>query len=148
MKASTRYAALAALIGVANARNLIRSMPEPTHNFQLPSDGVSPRPTQAAMELFRRDNNDLTTLWAPDNTCGYISGLRGAAYTCNDNYQCAFETASSTGNVGCCSGGVCNMRYDCIDYDNYWSSSACNNGCAVDANTLKWYVPPPPPPRS
>lgn len=139
MKVSATYAALAALAAVANARHVVRSMPEPTHSFQLPDDGVSPRPTQAAMELFRRAD-DLTTLWAPDNTCGYISGRQGAAYTCNGDYQCAFETESSTGNVGCCSAGVCNMRYSCVDFDSYWSSSACDDGCAVDANTLKWYV--------
>lgn len=136
MKAPITYAAIAALAGVANCRHVIRSVPEPTHNLELPSDGVSPRPTEAVMELFRRAD-DLTTLWAPDNTCGYISGREGAAYTCNGDYQCAFATASSTGNVGCCSGGVCNMRYGCVDYVSYWSSSACDNGCKVDANTLK-----------
>ncbi|KAH6900113.1 hypothetical protein B0T10DRAFT_15626 [Thelonectria olida] len=136
MKASITYAAVAALAGVSNARNLIRSAPEPTHSFELPSDGVSPRPTEAVMELFRRAD-ELTTLWAPDNTCGYISGLRGAAYTCNGDYQCAFETASSAGNVGCCSAGVCNMRYKCINYEEYYSSSACVDGCVVDADTLK-----------
>ncbi|KAH6874012.1 hypothetical protein B0T10DRAFT_588154 [Thelonectria olida] len=136
MKASDTYAAIAALSAVANARHLIRSALEPTRNFQLPDDGVSPRPTEAVIEFFRRADK-LTTLWAPDNTCGYISGLRGAAYTCNGDYQCAFEIESSTGNVGCCSAGVCNMRYSCIDYKSYSSSSACDNSCRVDANILK-----------
>ncbi|KAI5462221.1 hypothetical protein BGZ63DRAFT_423508 [Mariannaea sp. PMI_226] len=136
MKASGTYAAIAALTAVTNARNLIRSGPEPTQSFKLPNDGVSPRPTEAAMELFRRAG-DFTTLWAPDNTCGYVSGRQGAAYTCNNDYRCALVTSGSVGNVGCCNNDFCNVRYSCVDFEAYWSSSACDDGCAVDAQTLK-----------
>lgn len=32
------------------------------------------------------------------------------------------------------------MLGDCINYNQYWSSSACNQDCQQDYNTVKWYV--------
>ncbi|KAF7533868.1 hypothetical protein G7Z17_g13454 [Cylindrodendrum hubeiense] len=135
MKVTGSYAAIAALAATANARFLARS--EPTAVVALADDGVSPRPTDAPeYDLLRRAESG-TLLYAPDNTCGFISGREGAGYTCFGTYTCAFSISSDEGHIGCCADGVCNMRYSCVDYDGYYSSSACEDGCEIDVLTLK-----------
>lgn len=39
--------------------------------------------------------------------------------------------------MGCCASSACEWYGDCIDYVAYFSSSACDNGCQQDANTIK-----------
>ncbi|CAM1504148.1 Fc.00g017390.m01.CDS01 [Cosmosporella sp. VM-42] len=144
MKASRSHVAIAALVATANARNL--ALPNPTASFELPLDGISPRPTKAPVglhELFRRasesSTTDETVLVAPDNTCGYISGRPGAGYTCFGDATCVFFTSATDrdGAVACCNTAECNLRLTCIDYTEFFSSSACDGGCEVDAYTLK-----------
>lgn len=137
MKVSGSYAAITALAATANARHLlVRS--EPTVAVSLADNGVSPRPTEAPeYDLLRRADQG-TLLYAPDNTCGFISGLEGAGYTCFGTYTCAFSKSKDEGHVACCADGVCNMRFNCIDSVGYSSSSQCTGGCDVDALTLKW----------
>ncbi|KAH7155300.1 hypothetical protein B0J13DRAFT_222817 [Dactylonectria estremocensis] len=136
MKVSGSCAAVAALAATTNARHLIRS--EPTVAVSLADNGVSPRPTDGPdYDLLRRADDTGTLLYAPDNTCGFISGLEGAGYTCFGTYTCAFTISGDQGHVGCCESGVCNYRYKCVDFDGYFSSSLCNDGCEVDILTLK-----------
>lgn len=128
-------------------------LPKPTEvlpaSFAI--DGWSPKPTSAPelRRMLRRQNDDngddeedQSMLVAPDATCGYISGLEGAHYTCVGDFSCVMYTASSTssGNVACCDDRNCNLRVSCINYEEYYSSSACNDACRVDGFTLKWYV--------
>ncbi|KPM39443.1 hypothetical protein AK830_g7110 [Neonectria ditissima] len=135
MKVSSSYAAIAALSATTNAMQLIRS--EPTVAVALADDGVSPRPTEAPKyDLFRRADNG-TMLYAPDNTCGYISGRQGAGYTCFGSATCAFSVSDDEGHVACCDNGECNMRFSCVDSVGYFSKSECGDGCEVDALTLK-----------
>ncbi|KAF4969917.1 hypothetical protein FZEAL_10141 [Fusarium zealandicum] len=144
MKIFGPFAAIAALSAAANARHLFHS--EPTGIVALPFDGVSPRPTTPprVRDLFRRADDDeaQTVLVAPDATCGYISGLVGAAYTCGDDSDsatCVFLTSSAAGDgaVACCNSDQCGYRATCVDYDNYFTSSKCNDGCKIDIYTLK-----------
>lgn len=144
MKTSGLLAAVAGLAAVCDARVRVH-VPRATIAAILPLDGMSPMPTAPPVfhELRRRQldsSTDDTVLVAPDNTCGYISGRIGAAYTCNNGAQCVFLTASSTvsGAVACCNEELCGFRVACVDYNQYFSSSVCDGGCQVDALTLKW----------
>ncbi|KAJ3507910.1 hypothetical protein NM208_g15896 [Fusarium decemcellulare] len=147
MKFSGSVAAVTvALSTTANARHL--AYPGPTGIVALPLDGISPVPTTPPRvhDLFRRANKDkdeegTTVLMAPDATCGYISGRAGAAYTCGVDATCLFLTSSAGGDgaVACCDTVECNYRASCVDFNDYFQSSKCNDGCEVDAFTLKWY---------
>lgn len=139
-------AVLAAMVAPLSA-SLIERLPEPTGALDLPvRDGVSPKPTAAPLAgqvfNFARDDG-LSAIVASDNTCGFVSALQGAHYTCiGSDYSCALipGAGSSTGNVGCCNTKACTVRRGCIDYAAYYSSSACDDACRVDAFTVKWYV--------
>ncbi|KAF4997273.1 hypothetical protein FDECE_12133 [Fusarium decemcellulare] len=145
MKFSGSVAAVAAALSTtANARHL--AYPGPTGIVALPLDGISPVPTTPPRvhDLFRRANKDkdeegTTVLMAPDATCGYISGRAGAAYTCGVDATCLFLTSSAGGDgaVACCDTVECNYRASCVDFNDYFQSSKCNDGCEVDAFTLK-----------
>ncbi|TDZ23380.1 hypothetical protein Cob_v003665 [Colletotrichum orbiculare MAFF 240422] len=131
---------LAMLSSVANAR--LYEVPEATTIFNLPLDQFSPQPTKAPAyaDLKRRQASTTTTvLVAPDNTCGYISGRAGAAYTCGSAANCVFFTASgrNPGRVACCDAAECGARRTCYDRNQVSSSSLCNDGCLVDQFTLK-----------
>ncbi|KAI6780369.1 uncharacterized protein J7T54_007218 [Emericellopsis cladophorae] len=122
-------------------------LPHATRSVDLPGDGWTPRPTAppgGLRPLIKRqinsadDEDGTTVLLAPDNTCGFISALPGALYACSPTYSCVFFTAATfTGNVACCDDFQCGARLTCIDYDSYYSSSACDDGCRVDAFTVK-----------
>ncbi|KAI0124938.1 hypothetical protein BJ170DRAFT_482691 [Xylariales sp. AK1849] len=117
-------------IEAAIAQPTDASIPHPT--FKMPT--ITPPPS--LHELLRRDEVE-TILVGPDNTCGYVSGLLGAAYTCgNTAAYCAFVTTASYGAVACCDTAECAFRVDCVDYQQI-SSSQCDNGCMVDAFTVK-----------
>ena len=95
-------------------------------------------PPQANAELVRRAGTTL--FFAPDNTCGYLTGDSDIAYTCNNaGAQCAISTPSaSTGYIGCCADGDCaGYHVACVDSDAYSSSSACGASCRADILTLK-----------
>ncbi|KAH0442241.1 hypothetical protein CcaCcLH18_01679 [Colletotrichum camelliae] len=133
-------ASLAVLSGLANAK--LYAVPEATTTFNLPLDQFSPQPTKAPAyaELRRRQTSAATTvLVAPDNTCGYISGRAGAAYTCGSAASCIFFTSTSRvkGFVACCDADDCGARRTCYDARQISSSSVCDNGCMVDKYTLK-----------
>lgn len=143
--------AVTALLSQTSAWRL--DLPKATVSVDLPLDGWTPKPTPppgGLRSLRKRQFNDeegddededgTTVLLAPDNTCGYVSGRPGAHFTCSGTYDCVFFTASAplTGNVACCDDFNCGVRIDCINYEEYYSSSACDDGCDVDAFTLKW----------
>ncbi|KAL7799703.1 hypothetical protein V8C37DRAFT_365147 [Trichoderma ceciliae] len=143
-KAPSVYAAFAALLAAADARNL--HQPRATAASDFAQDGFSPKPTLAPnfpfhQALHRRDasSSSIETAYvAPDATCGYISGLAGAGYTCGAGATCVFFTSSTApGHVACCNTNDCNARNVCIDYAGYFSQSKCDNGCAVDTFTIK-----------
>lgn len=132
-------------------------LPKATASVDVAADGWTPKPTPpppgGLTKLRKRqtsarngdkedegDDEGSTVLIAPDNTCGYIDGRAGAHFTCGTDYYCALFPASSvnTGYVGCCDDVECGVRFDCIDYEGYYSSSLCDNGCQVDAYTQKW----------
>ncbi|KAM0278711.1 hypothetical protein ACHAQH_005004 [Verticillium albo-atrum] len=123
--------------------NLYR-VPEATTVFNFPLDQVNPRPTAAPYDFLRErqatTSSSQTVLVAPDNTCGYVEGRPGAAFTCNGaDANCLFFTADSTmrGAVACCNSDVCGARVTCYDRDAIASSSVCEDGCLVDTFTLK-----------
>ncbi|KAJ0165659.1 hypothetical protein CTA2_10472 [Colletotrichum tanaceti] len=141
MASSSRYiAGLAVLSSLANAK--VYKMPEATTSFDFPLDQFSPQPTKAPAyaDLRRRQTSTITTvLVAPDNTCGFISGRAGAAYTCGSTASCLFFTAvdSTPGRVACCGSQECGARRTCYDSRQVSSSSLCDGGCLVDRFTLK-----------
>ncbi|KAF7514512.1 hypothetical protein G7054_g15249 [Neopestalotiopsis clavispora] len=109
------------------------STPHPT--FQLPKVTEPPNPS-AVHELLKRADIE-TVLVGPDNTCGYVSGLLGAAYTCqNQNAVCAFVTAANTGYAACCDDSNCAFVADCMDASQV-ENGDCNNGCMNDIYTAK-----------
>lgn len=133
-------------------------MPAATGVSEFPSDGVSPKPTLAAVglhELLRREvgpfnpdpanpTDGFSYVVAPDNTCGYIAGRIGAGYTCNSVATCIFALATDGGQgyMGCClinsSTTTCGYRASCV---NLAESKGCTGGCAADASVTRWYVP-------
>lgn len=146
-KATSVYTALAALLVAVDARNL-HQLPRATAASDYAFDGFSPIPTEVANFPFHQaiqrragSSSSVETVYlAPDATCGYISGLAGAGYTCGAGATCVFFTSSTAaGHVACCNTADCNARNVCIDYQGYFSQSLCDNGCAVDTFTLKWY---------
>lgn len=145
MKAHTLSALTAVFYATANARHLIES--QPTGAVTLALDGVTPKPTSPPdfPRLLRRQTNpdDQYILVAPDATCGYISGRPGASYTCGPQATCAFLSIDGgDGSVACCNTEECGVRASCVDYEDFFSSSACNDGCEVDIFTLKWFAFP------
>ncbi|CAH0001664.1 unnamed protein product [Clonostachys byssicola] len=146
MRSTSGLAAVLAAMVVPISASVIERLPEPTGAGALDlavRDGVSPRPTAApfAGEVFNFARADgLTAVVASDNTCGFVSALQGAYYTCiGSDYSCALipGAGSSTGNVGCCNTKACTVRRGCVDYAAYYSSSACDDACRLDAFTVK-----------
>ena len=138
-----------ALVDLIDAR--YADFPQTTASVDPALYGWTPKPT-AAPELLKKlskrqitgnddDSDEETTVFfAPDQTCGYVSGRPGASLTCAPDYQCVLFTASAslTGNLACCNTETCGVRLACIGYDEYYSSSACDDACNLDAYTLKW----------
>lgn len=147
MKSVNRFAAVALLSAVAEARGILR-LPKATKAVELAFDGFTPKPTHPAvldqLRIRRQvsDSDDQTVLVAPDATCGYISGDESAGYTCDSTATCIMYTSQSshTGAVACCDFAGCNYRTSCVDYSGFYSSSACGDKCAENLNILKWYV--------
>ncbi|KAI0850198.1 hypothetical protein F5Y00DRAFT_43436 [Daldinia vernicosa] len=130
---------IAALVTAVQALALDGNNPEPTQasepnpTFQSPKITLPP----SIQELAKRQNGQ-TVLIGPDNTCGYVDGRPGAAYTCNGkDVTCALVTTSTYGAVACCDGDGCGLRVACIDYRDFLYSSACDNGCIQDTYTVK-----------
>ncbi|OLN92211.1 hypothetical protein CCHL11_01597 [Colletotrichum chlorophyti] len=140
VKSLRNVAGLALLSSLADAK--LYAIPEATTTFNFPLDQLDPQPTEAPTyaDLKRRQSPAAitTVLVAPDNTCGYVSGRAGAAYTCATAASCIFFTASSTnpGRVACCNTQDCGVYRTCYDSVQI-SSSLCDNGCLVDQYTLK-----------
>ncbi|KXH29655.1 hypothetical protein CSAL01_02882 [Colletotrichum salicis] len=134
-------AGLAALSSFASAK--LYELPQATTSLNFPLDQFSPQPTKAPAyaDLRKRQSSTTTTvLVAPDNTCGYISGRAGAAYTCGTAASCIFFTSvnrNTPGRVACCDASDCGARRTCYDSKQVSSSSLCDGGCLVDRFTLK-----------
>ncbi|RYP51756.1 hypothetical protein DL768_002979 [Monosporascus sp. mg162] len=132
---------LAGLFGIAVQALALDSRPAkrteaiaPTSTRPFPSHITIP---PSALDLKKRQDAN-TVLFAPDNTCGYISGRPGAVYSCQVQTEiCAFASASGFGFVGCCNDSDCGMRATCLDYEQVYSSSLCNDGCLYDTFTAK-----------
>jgi hypothetical protein len=150
MKVPGLFAALTALLSTGvDARNLGR-LPEATHSVVLPLDGMTPKPTPppGLHELVRRQDGAssyaVTMAVAPDNTCGYISGNPSLAYTCDASATCGLALSQPThsGAVICFDANGSNLRFGCVDYNAFYSSSSCDSSCAQDTLVLKWYETP------
>ncbi|KAI1210644.1 uncharacterized protein F4807DRAFT_459484 [Annulohypoxylon truncatum] len=111
-----------------------------------PTDGLIPNPTFSMPEItlgpdiheLARRQTGQTVLVAPDNTCGYVNGRVGSAYTCNGlDYTCALVTTSTVGAIACCDGSDCGLRVTCVDYIDFVYSSACDEDCVSDTYTAK-----------
>ncbi|KAK0705330.1 hypothetical protein B0H67DRAFT_649673 [Lasiosphaeris hirsuta] len=118
--------------------------PRATDAVLIPQDAQSPRPTippALHQYLRRQSSNEQTFLVAPDNTCGYVSAQKAAAYTCVEtSAYCVFVTASGgggTGVAGCCGKDVCGFQIDCLDYAQISTSSLCGAQCMSDTFTAK-----------
>ncbi|CAK7216023.1 hypothetical protein SCUCBS95973_002664 [Sporothrix curviconia] len=108
---------------------------------EIPGDGMTPKPTappELRRHLANRDTG-TTVFYAPDNTCGFLSGSSENAYTCNDvDAQCAIITLSKSGYIGCCDDGDCGgFHLSCVDSSQFYSASDCDSSCASDTFTLK-----------
>ncbi|KAK3344106.1 hypothetical protein B0T25DRAFT_317845 [Lasiosphaeria hispida] len=132
-----------ALFGVT-VQALVYPGTRETDAVAIPPDAQSPRPTipPALHRFLRRQSYDEQTfLVAPDNTCGYVSAQKAAAYTCVEtSAYCVFVTASGgggTGVAGCCDKDVCGFRIDCLDYAQISTSSLCDAQCMSDSFTEK-----------
>ncbi|KAG6090697.1 hypothetical protein E4U31_000682 [Claviceps sp. LM219 group G6] len=137
-------ASAVASIGVAS-RNLIATQSRATDTAPLPGLGASPPETtpppgldDIQKGLFKRDSFSL--LFAPDNTCGWISGSSAAPYLCNSGDTCCLVLPPSTGQgfIFCSQRGYVGFerRYvKCFDYSNYHASTDC--GECHNGNVLK-----------
>lgn len=137
MRNSLVYLAAAAALGATvNGRNL-HSLPKATGSLAWPSDGISPKPTLPPFpqaELARRTTSSImTALVAPDNTCGYISGVSTHLYTCQIEDKCGFFTSADgiPGALVCCDDETCGLRTTCIDYQAVSVSFLCDDSCWV-----------------
>ncbi|KAI1084411.1 hypothetical protein F5B20DRAFT_576550 [Whalleya microplaca] len=131
--------AAATFITAVQALAFDGKLPKPTSAFELSPTTQQPEITKApdVRELAKRQNGQ-TVLIGPDNTCGFVDGRAGAAYSCNGaSVTCALVTTSSVGAVACCDDDECGIRVDCVDYIDFYSRSACNNGCVQDTFTVK-----------
>jgi len=147
----------------AQASALAFRGPQATSQAEAGDLVFPPEPTAAPKvhpDLFRRQDVK-TDLIAPDNTCGYISGLEGTcspmllrervlisfctedAYYCEaDTDTCFFFPGTSTtyGLIGCCNiaQSYCGVRTTCINSVEYYSSSICDSDCEGNTYILKW----------
>ncbi|KAK3949346.1 hypothetical protein QBC32DRAFT_266931 [Pseudoneurospora amorphoporcata] len=140
-----------ALFG-ASVHALAYPGPQATDRVIIPSDAQTPKPTLPPTphhELFKRQVSGSasgsgsygdTIFIAPDNTCGYVSGLAGAAFTCIDPANsCVFIPSSGSipGAAGCCNTKLCGFRVACMDYSEVLVQSKCDDGCMADTYTAK-----------
>ncbi|KAF4439811.1 hypothetical protein F53441_12481 [Fusarium austroafricanum] len=85
----------------------------------------------------------VTITIAPDATCGYIAEKLGASRVCpkSDDYCLMFPPVPSEGfsqgGIICCNEGPCTFHSSCINSEDYFTSSKCDDGCAVDNFILK-----------
>lgn len=116
------------LLFLSTCYALTLGIPKATTSYGLHPQGLTPRPTRAPeYNIIGRDEMVETLIWAPDNTCGYLSGIEsteskcpgtaiheltkallGSSYTCGGG-RCAYLLSSSKswGNIECCSTGPC-----------------------------------------
>lgn len=144
MKVSaSRLAALSATVSATQAATLSHLQPTPLVDaLELAYQGMSPKPTDPpTFDLERRDavTTPFTVLTAADVTCGYISALAGAPWTCyNSKASCVLYTSSAKGpgRFACCDlTDGCNLQTSCIPYSAYGS---CNSLCQNNIYVVKW----------
>lgn len=152
MRAPTsKIAATAAILAVSNA--LKPAQPARTAPVEVALYGFTPKPTDPPSPdlvarrkaLYARDSSTVTILYNANNTCGYVSGSRDLPFACaNTDHYCALYTAHDNipGRIACCDTLECHFQVTCIDYDQYYSSDACDDTCRSDTLTGKWFVHP------
>lgn len=161
MKASMSSVLL--LAASAMASYIEPPFPGPTsahENFKSLVQGWTPQPTpppKMRFDFLRRqeatasatEGTDISSNgtasqigWlAPDNTCGYIGGSLGAYLSCSATEYCGAMEYGGQGTLACCGAAPnapCTFFQTCIDYNQYWTSSACDHVCEEDINTMKW----------
>jgi len=119
--------------------------------------GWTPKPTQApSLEfiknrgLFARQpatatlsSGELVGYFAPDSTCGFISGSIGnPASVCSSTQRCAAiaPIGNIPGAVGCCpqpgGSGDCFFITTCYNSADIFVSSKCDQGCQQDSDAV------------
>ncbi|KAF2673804.1 hypothetical protein BT63DRAFT_451858 [Microthyrium microscopicum] len=117
-------------------------LPLPTDNIAN-AMGFSPVPTAAPMvpDILKRaaGSGSLLGYYAPDNTCGYVSGIKASSKTCDSTELCAAVVVAGVASVGCCdpAAGTCQFQGNCVGSVGYYSSSLCGAACQADVNTIK-----------
>ncbi|KND94145.1 hypothetical protein TOPH_00888 [Tolypocladium ophioglossoides CBS 100239] len=146
MKISGLFAALTALLSTGvDARNL-GWLPKATQSVVLPLHGMIPKPTPppGIHELVRRqDEAPLTIVVAPDNTCGYISEDPSIPWHCSTSSTCGLVPSQriSDGYILCLDANgqpdFGRVKFECVDYNAFYTLSACDSSCSQDSHTLK-----------
>ncbi|KAJ2898761.1 hypothetical protein MKZ38_003671 [Zalerion maritima] len=134
----------AALLGTTVVA-LAAPQPAKTVLPHLPFNAMNPVPTAAAMlsdemklRLGRRADS-TPVLIAPDNTCGYVSGLSIASFTCIDSDATCVLVSSTgivDGFVGCCGADDCGYRTTCVD-SSQMAAGDCGTACSSNTNIVK-----------
>ncbi|RYO79956.1 hypothetical protein DL764_009953 [Monosporascus ibericus] len=135
------------LVGlVHHAQAAVPSIPHETPGGAFPSKGISPLPTNLPFnpaELFKRQEDSFTTLtdiYAPDRTCGYVSGSAGAHLVCDMGATCLFLLVDGApGGRACCEGeDTCSASIECYDRTAATNLASCDESCQTNRFYLKW----------
>ncbi|KAG6010293.1 hypothetical protein E4U21_007342 [Claviceps maximensis] len=141
--------AVAVLSNGADSRNLVENQPRATGAALLPEHGILPKPTpppglddfhQGFFKRATTAQTPLTMMIAPDNTCGWVSASSAAPYTCGGRHATCgliLGQANIPGAVMCFNSEAFNFNIACVDYDSYFSSSACDRACSQNPYTTK-----------
>jgi hypothetical protein len=133
-------------IAASAAMAYIPRMPAETAAIARDLLGISPLPTAAPLmprHLHERASGDVTFFFATDNTCGFVSGVRSAAITCNNRntqtFSCALaQTAGAGGVVGCCDTATClGLQTTCYGLAEI-TSGVCGPQCQADTAVILW----------
>jgi len=119
--------------------------PDPTANeLQIRDANPAPWPTPPPLrQMMKRQvgGTEVEVLIASSKTCGYLSGVPGAALTCDGQATCSIiPDASGIGVIMCCGLAECQLHIDCLDQTVAENTKSCDDVCQLDAFTKKWYV--------
>ncbi|RSL72236.1 hypothetical protein CEP54_000863 [Fusarium duplospermum] len=107
------------------------------HNY-----GSMETPAPSPDDLHRREDDKITVTRAPDEICGFISERPGATFACTPGSYCYFFPPASQqvpqhDRAVCCGDGACEWWSTCYNFEEYFTSRKCTDGCEVDNYILK-----------
>ncbi|KAI8668289.1 hypothetical protein NCS55_00854200 [Fusarium keratoplasticum] len=108
----------------------------------ITSYGSMQTPAPSLDDLHRREDKKMTVTRAPDEICGFISERPGATFGCSLGDYCYFFPPASQqtpqhNRVVCCGEGECQWFSTCYNFEEYYTSRKCTDGCEVDNYILK-----------